>query len=301
METHVPVLMRESVDSLALRPDATVLDATLGTGGHASAIVRAMQGGVFVGIDADEHALTVAKEKLTEVAGTVSVHYCEGNFRDSVRIASDLGIHTFDAILADLGWGIHQQQSGRGFSFTNDEPLNMCYSTRDGACAVTALEVVNTFEESALSDVLLHYGEERWAVRIAKHIVAERKNKKIVTTRHLAEVVSRSVPRALHPRDRHVATKTFQAIRMVVNDELQTLRQFLEAAAALARAGTRISVITFHSSEDRIVKQTFRAWERDGFGKQLTKTPITASRSEISANPRARSAKLRTFTVTTYE
>ena len=297
MEKHTPVLVQEVLEQLNIKPNNTVLDGTLGLGGHAAHILRAMQQGVFVGIDADAEALAVAQENL-KVPKEVTAHFAEGNFRDIVPISAALGIERYDRVLLDLGWGSHQLTSGRGFSFMRDEPLNMCYSTKKDGCAITALDVVNGFEEKNLADVIKGYGGERWAVRIAKHIAEARKQSPITTTKQLANIIAGAVPRRLHQRNIHIATRTFQAVRIAVNDELNTLRAFLEALPKLLRPQAYIAIIAFHSSEDRIIKQTFRTWERQGAGKRYAKKAQKPTEQECARNPRARSATLRTFIFT---
>ena len=237
METHIPVLAQETMTQMAIIPGNIVVDGTLGLGGHAQHLLRMMQGGVFVGIDADRNALTAAQENLTPLPDGITAHFIEGNFRDIVTITQKLAVPGYDRVLLDLGWGSHQLQSGRGFSFTHDEPLNMCYGTQEGACVVTAYDVVNAFEEENLADIIKGYGGERWAVRIAKHIVEAREETPITTTKQLADIVSGAIPRRLHPRRLHAATKTFQAIRITVNDEINTLKQFLAAIQGLIRRG----------------------------------------------------------------
>ena len=297
MEKHTPVLAQELTEALPILDGATVLDATLGTGGHALEILRRMHGGTFVGIDADGNAADTAERLLTpEIPDTVTAHFIVDNFRNIAAISSDLGIQTYDSIVADLGWGSHQLTSGGGFSFQRDEPLSMCYGGHENACAVTATDIVNMYGERELADMIREYGEERWAVRIAKHIAAERKNDPIVTTAHLAAVVAGAIPGKLRPRHIHPATKTFQAIRIAVNDELNTLRHFLNAVRTLVHTDTVLAIISFHSLEDRIVKRTFSAWEKEGTGTRGTKKPVRPTRDECITNPRSRSAKLRTFT-----
>ena len=293
------MLVYELLETLPIRSGATVLDATLGTGGHAREILRRMRSGIFVGIDADRNAVETAEKHLTPtVPDGVTAHFIVDNFRNMAALSSDLGIQTYDGIIADLGWGSHQLESGGGFSFLRDEPLIMCYGGEDGSCAETATGIVNTRGENELADILRTYGEERWAARIAKHLVAERKERPIVTTGHLADTVAGAIPGKFRPKHRHPATKTFQAIRIAVNDELNALRQFLESVRTHIRTDATVTIISFHSLEDRIVKQTFRAWERDGIGKRGTKKPVRPTRAECITNPRARSAKLRTFTCT---
>ena len=298
MEKHTPVLVQEVIAQMAIKPDSIVLDGTLGLGGHAKHIMCAMQSGVFVGIDADANALTAAQEQLAPIPEKITAHFVEGNFRDILTVVGDIGVQRYDRVFLDLGWGSHQIQSGRGFSFTHEEPLQMCYGTKEGACVVTAYDVVNSFEEANLADIIKGYGGDRWAVRIAKHIVEARNKAPITTTKQLADIVAGAIPRQLHPRHIHPATKTFQAIRITVNDEINTIKQFFEGVQALLRSGGRITVIAFHSGEDRVVKQTFALWEQEGFGKRYSKKAHKPTEEECAHNPRARSAKLRTFIVT---
>ena len=298
MEKHTPVLVQEVLEQMAIEPNNTVLDGTIGLGGHAKQILQAMQGGVFVGIDADSNALATAQQNLAPLPKGTTTHFVEGNFRDIVTITDELTLPGYDRVLLDLGWGSHQLQSGRGFSFMRDEPLNMCYSTKEDACVVTAYDAVNTFEETNLADIIKGYGGERWAVRIAKHIVEARETAPITTTKHLADIVAGAIPRRLHPRHLHAATKTFQAIRMTVNDEINALKQFLTAIQECIQPKGRITIIAFHSGESRIVKQTFKKWEEEGLGKRYTKKAQKPTEEERERNPRARSATLRTFIVT---
>ena len=297
MTTHTPVLLRETVGILKLQSGIVVLDATLGTGGHGNALLDGMKQGVFVGLDADAEALALAKKSLQPPKRVVT-HFIEGNFRDIERITAAVGCDGYDRILADLGWGSHQIGNGRGFSFMREESLNMCYSTREDGCDCTALTVVNSFSKKELTDIIRVYGEERWTARIVNALLDERKNHPIVTTTHLAAVVADAIPRRFHPKRIHPATKTFQAIRIAVNDELGALKQFLSALPNITNPNARAAIITFHSAEDRIVKQTFRMWETDGLGERGEKKAVRASREEIADNPRSRSAKLRTFLFT---
>ena len=283
---------------MQIAPNDTVFDGTLGLGGHAGYLIGAMHSGIFVGVDADASALREAKEHLAAIPKNIVTHFLEGNFRDITDITNQLKIRHYNCVLLDLGWGSHQVQSGRGFSFMHDEPLNMCYSTKEGACTINAFDVVNSFEESNLADIIRGYGGERWAVRIAKHIVESRKEDLIQTSGQVADIVSGAIPRRFHPKHIHAATRTFQAIRIVVNDEMQALKDFLDSVRPFLISGSRIAIISFHSLEDRIVKRTFRMWEQEGFGKRYVKKALRSSDEECEQNPRARSAKLRTFIIT---
>ena len=287
---HRSVLLHEATELLAIQPDDCVVDATLGGAGHALAIAAQLgKGGTLIGIDADHDAILRAKDALEKVAPTV--HLVEANFRDLSAQLETLGITKADKMLFDLGWSSFQLDAGRGFSLKSDEPLLMTYSKEPGA--LTAQKIVNEWAEESIADVIFGWGEERYSRRIAKCIVERRAKKPFTTARELAETIYAAVP----PRYRfgriHPATRTFQALRIAVNDELGSLSQGLtDGWRHLARGG-RIAVITFHSIEDRLVKQTFKRWEEEGEGKRITKKPLTPSQEEVAENPRARSAKLR--------
>ena len=294
MERHTPVLVDEIRELVAQQRHTTVLDATIGTGGHAEVVLNTMQGGTFVGIDADSGALQEAQTHLASYRSAIDLHFIKGNFRDAEALVKTVATATYTFILADLGWGSHQLKNGKGFSFATDEVLNMCYGD-EGTCPVTALEIVNTFQKDELRTLIAEYGEERWALRIAERIVEERKHKPITTSKELALCISKAIPRALQGH-LHPATKTFQALRIVVNDELGALKAFLSVVPTLLTPNGTLAIITFHSLEDRIVKQTFRSWEREGVGERLSKKGIQPTDAECQRNPRSRSATLRTFT-----
>ena len=288
--THRSVLLHEAIELLALVPDDTVVDATLGGAGHAQAIAKMLgKKGTLIGIDADHDAILRGQELLADVAP--KVHLVEANFRDLSAQLEKLSVTQVDKILFDLGWSSFQLDAGRGFSLKADEPLLITYSKEPGA--LTAQKIVNEWAEESIADVIFGWGEERYSRRIAKCIVERRAKKPFTTARELAEAIYGAVP----PRYRfgriHPATRTFQALRIAVNDELGSLSLGLrDGWSRLAKSG-RIAVITFHSIEDRLVKQTFKQWEEAGEGKRITKKPLTPSPEEIAGNPRARSAKLR--------
>lgn len=290
---HITVLKTEAVEALALQPDATVVDATLGSGGHAGEMLRKLnEAGTFVGLDADPAAIADAKETLK---GRATLHLLNRNFRELGSILDKLGIEKADAILADLGWRTEQfTEGGRGFSFEADEPLLMTYG-HPGDYPFTAKTIVNEWSEESVANVLKGYGEERYAKRIAKAIVAARESKPIQTSAELAEVVVHTVPGQYRRGRIHPATRTFQALRIAVNDELKTLEVFIDEALKHLAPEGRLAIISFHSLEDRIVKHAFREHEREGEGSVLTKKPIVATKEEVAKNPRARSAKLRVF------
>lgn len=289
---HQSVLLEETIAGLRIRPGDTVVDATLGGAGHFTAMLRALEGnGTLIGIDADEEAITRA-QNLTAHAPGVSVHLVRDNFRNLAGILDMLGVTSVDKVLFDLGWSAYHLESGRGFSFRAHEPLVMTYG-RDSEH--TAADVVNSLPEEELAELLFTLGEERFARSIARGIVRARKEKRILTTDDVVAVVESSVPGWYTHRRIHPATKTFQALRMYVNDELGALREGLAGALETLSPCGRIAVITFHSIEDRVVKHAFKDAAHAGQGTLVTKKPITPSAIEVRENPRSRSAKLRLF------
>ena len=278
------------VDEVAflLRPrgEGWVIDGTVGMGGHAEAILSLSAPSVrLLGLDVDRHALAQAGARLAPFGDRVRLE--RSSFRDLQQAAAAAGIETTRAILLDLGVSSWQlEQSGRGFSFQGDEPLDM---RLDSSVGETAAAMLNRLTEAELARLIFEYGDEPHARRIARAIVRRRP---LQRTGDLVAAVRAAVPRAAWPRRLHVATKTFQAVRMAVNDEPGALRQALAQAPRLLAAGGRLGVIAFHSGEDRIVKQTFRALEPAGFA-ELEPSPRQPADDEVRENPRARSAKLR--------
>lgn len=286
---HRSVLLHECIDSLAIQKDDVVVDATLGGAGHAREIASQLgTEGVLIGVDADEEAIQRAAPLLHGSAA--AVHLIRSNFRHIGRELERIGIAEIDKAILDLGWSSFQLTAGRGFSFLTDEPLSMAY---DKSQAVTAYTVVNSWSEETLADIIYGFGEERFARRIAHAIVGRREEKAIETASELAEIVRGAVPAKARYGRIHPATKTFQAIRIAVNDELGALEEGLSSLWRRLASGGRIAVISFHSIEDRAVKRTFAQWEEAGEGKRITKKPIVPSEEELKENPRARSAKLR--------
>jgi 16S rRNA (cytosine1402-N4)-methyltransferase len=293
-------LPAELLAAIAPRPGGRFIDGTLGGGGHALALLQAAQpGGALLGIDADPAALAAALARL-QAAGLPAASYTlhHGRFGDMATIAQAHGFTAVDGILLDLGVSSHQlDTAARGFSFGADAPLDMRLDPTRGP---TAADLVNSLDETALADIIYRYGEERGSRRIARLIVAQRERSPISTTGELAALAARAVGRG--GRDRiHPATRTFQALRIAVNGELEQLEAALPQALDLLGPGGRLAVISFHSLEDRIVKRFFRA--ESGYGgsmnekpprlRIITKKPIEAGAAEQQANPRARSAKLR--------
>lgn len=293
MEKHTTVFLTEGVDALAITQNATIVDATLGAGGHAMRIIRELgPQGHYIGIDADPVAVSAASETLH---GKPHITLCVGNFRDIDSILNDKGIGTVDAILADLGWRMEQfSGNGKGFSFRINEPLIMTYGDPTHY-QFTAKDIVNEWEAENIQNILEGYGEERYARRIATAIVNARERGHILTTFDLVSIIEAAVPLYYRHGKIHPATRTFQALRITVNDELGALEAFMQHAIMRLKDGGRLAIITFHSLEDRIVKHTMRAYTHDQWGSLITKRPITPTREEIITNPRARSAKLRVF------
>lgn len=293
--THTPVLLHETIDGMALSGAETVVDGTINGGGHSEAIVGSLSAsGTLVGIDRDETALAAAQARLESAACTV--HLRQGNFRNIDQILREIGISRIDRLLLDLGLSSRQLgDSGRGFRFNATEPLQMTFEAAPGAGRLTAREIVNEWNTDKIATIIAGYGEERYATAIAHGIGAYRQTQPIETSKELAEIVVAAVPPRARRGRIHPATRTFQALRITVNDEIDALRDVLRKADHLTADGGRILVITFHSIEDRVVKQQFRQWEQDGRGHRITKKPIVPAEREIQHNPRARSAKLRIF------
>jgi 16S rRNA (cytosine1402-N4)-methyltransferase len=289
INVHRPVLLHETIDHLRIKESDVVIDATLGGAGHAAAISMKLGAqGTLIGFDLDRDAIERAEDVLKESA--CKKIFVEANFRDLGLELAAHGINTIDKALFDLGWSSFQLDAGRGFSFQKDEPLLMTYTRSDSG--LTADIIVNTWAEGSIADVLYGWGEERYARRIAKRIVERREVRPIKRSNELADIVKGAVPIAYRYGRTHPATKTFQALRIAVNDELGALKQGISAAWDRLNAGGRIAVISFHSIEDREVKRLFVDLAKHG-GKLVVKKPVIASREELIVNPRARSAKLR--------
>lgn len=297
---HLPVLLDEVLAGLDIKPDGVYIDGTCGGGGHSSEIAKRLSGGTLVGIDRDPDAVKAASERLAPYGFRVA----RGNYSDIRDIARENGISAADGILLDLGVSSHQLDTEeRGFSYHGNAPLDMRMS-REGQ---TAADLVNTLAEEELSRILFEYGEEKFSRRIAGEIVRRRADKPIETTGELADIVGSSVP-AKFKRDKNPCRKTFQALRIAVNCEFEHLDRGLDEAFELLKTGGRLCVITFHSLEDRIVKQRFASFckgcvcppdfpqcvcGRTPRGRLVNRKPVEASSEELERNPRSRSAKLR--------
>ncbi len=291
---HDSVMLKEVLKALAIQPSDTVIDATIGGAGHFAAMLAALgEGGAIVGIDADGAAVERAREVYARDRRPERpiAHLVNDNFRNLARVLARLDIGPADAILFDLGWSGYQLAAPRGFSFQQDEPLLMTY----GEGGETAADIVNGASEENLAGLIYTYGEERFARGIARAIVAARAKERILTTEALIVAVKAGTPRWYRERKLHPATKTFQALRIAVNDEIGALREGLAAALAALASGGRLAVISFHSIEDRVVKNALRDAVHAGQGTLVFKKPIIPARAEILANRRARSAKLRVF------
>jgi 16S rRNA (cytosine1402-N4)-methyltransferase len=293
---HTSVLLKEAIDGLELEAGDIYLDATVGSGGHLEEVWKRMKNNVVLsGIDTDEMSINITKERLNLVEAKVRLAVL--NFRNIDKAPGILDIKNPTKILFDLGWSTDQfDEGGRGFSFQKDEPLIMTFNSKTSEEETTAYDVVNRWSEENLADVIYGYGEERYSRRIAKAITEARIKKPIETSKELAEIVKSAVPIFYRFGRIHPATKTFQAIRIAVNDELRALEEGLNKGFGILEGGGRVAVISFHSLEDRIVKNFFKARVAEGKGTYPPaggKKPITPSEEEINNNPRSRSAKLR--------
>ncbi len=284
---HVPVLVEEVMAFLRCEPGRTYVDATLGGGGHASEILRrSAPDGVVIAMEWDEDALSEARNTLMSFGDRVKI------FRENfIHLPNLVKAESADGILLDLGLSSIQLDKGeRGFSFRGEGPLDMRMDERTNE---SAADLVNYLSLEDLEYTLYHYGEERWAKRIARAIVQEREREPIGTTQTLRRIVYGAIPRRFHARRIDPATRTFQALRIRVNDELENLKTMLETGWKVLKKGGRLCIISFHSLEDRMVKETFRTLEKRGEIRVLTKKPVTPSEEEQRRNPRSRSAKLR--------
>lgn len=301
---HISVLLNECIENLNIKPDGVYVDGTLGLGGHSEQILKRLDGGRLIGIDRDESAITRTGERLKAYADKLTLVH--GNFCDVVQILDELNIDSVDGMLFDLGVSSPQlDEAERGFSYMNDAPLDM---RMDNTSALTAWVVVNEWDEAELARILRDFGEERYARRIASHMVQERAKKPIETTLELVDIIRSAMPAAALREKQHPAKRSFQAIRIAVNDELGAVDQMIKTAPDKLAQGGRLCVISFHSLEDRIVKNGIAARENGctcpreapicicGFKqtlKSVYRKPIVPGEDELNNNPRARSAKLR--------
>ena len=304
---HISVLLDETIDGLDIKPDGIYVDGTLGGGGHSYEILRRLSPkGRLIGIDQDGEALKAAGERLKKFENQITLvrsNYCEID-----KVLKELNVEKVDGILLDIGVSSYQLDNlERGFSYKSDAPLDMRMDTRQ---ELTAADVVNTYSENELFKIIKDYGEDKFAKNIAKHIVLARKENPLETTKELSEVIKRAIPMKVQAKGGHPAKKTFQAIRIEVNQELTVLKESIDKMIDLLKPNGRICIITFHSLEDRIVKTKFRENEnpctcppnfpvcvcgKKSKGKVITRKPIIPSEDEIEENKRAKSSKLRIF------
>jgi len=298
--SHTPVLLNECLDGLDIKPDGIYIDGTCGGAGHSAQIAKRLENGKLIGIDRDPDAVTVASQRLNGLNAEV----VQGNYSDIKEICREKGIDAVDGILLDLGVSSHQLDTAeRGFSYHEDAPLDM----RMSQTGETAAELVNSRSVSELERILSEYGEERFSRRIAENIVRKREQEPILTTTQLAQIVSESIP-AKFRRDKNPCRRSFQAIRIAVNGELDYLNTALDDCFDMLKPSGRLCIITFHSLEDRMIKQRFASFcqgcvcppkfpvcvcGRTPRGKLITRKPIEAAEEELASNPRSRSAKLR--------
>lgn len=283
-------MLEEVISSLNLKRGDVVLDATVGGGGHSKEILRRITpGGLLIGLDADEIAIKTASENLKEFTG--SFRLINENFRNIDRVLSKENIKMLNAVILDAGVSSFQlDDSARGFSIKDDARLDMRMNRN---LEISAFEIINRYKEQDLSDIIYKYGEERFSRKIAKRIIEERSKKPIETTTELAEIVRRAIGRNRKNFKIDPATRTFQAIRITVNDELAALEEGIKKSVSWLDIGARIAVISFHSLEDRIVKNLFKGYAALGVLRIITKKPLGASSEEIVRNPRSRSGRLR--------
>ena len=302
---HVSVLYKPVLELLDVKPDGVYLDGTLGGGGHASGVCeRLSKEGVFIGIDRDKDALEAAGKRLAPYS--CSKFLVQSNYEDVKRVLQDLGILRVDGALLDLGVSSFQLDNPeRGFSYMQDAPLDMRMNADD---SLTAEEVVNEYSQQQLAKIIKEYGEEKWAARIAQFIAEARKERRIETTFELVDIIKRAVPAAARRDGPHPAKRTFQAIRIEVNDELGQLTRAVNDFIDILASGGRLAIISFHSLEDRIVKEAFQkrlnpctcppdfpvcVCGKKADVRKITRKPVEADSEELAANPRSRSAKLR--------
>lgn len=302
--SHRPVLLDECIEGLAVKPDGIYVDGTCGGGGHSFEIAKRLTSGRLIGIDQDEDAVRAASQRLSVYGDRVTV--VRSNFSELSDVCAELGISKIDGILIDLGVSSFQlDEADRGFSYSADAPLDMRMDRRR---ELSAYEVVNTYSEEALKRILFEYGEERFSAKIAERIVSERAQNPIRTTLELSEIIKNAIPAAARNGGHHPAKRSFQAIRIEVNGELDVIAPTVNAATSLLNEGGRMAIITFHSLEDRIVKQAYSKLAEGCICpksfpvcvcgnkpkiKIITKKPILPSSKELEENPRSRSAKLR--------
>jgi len=311
---HTPVLLKEAIEILNPQKGEFFIDGTIGSGGHSEAILGKIgPSGKLLGIDWDEKA--IESLKVQKFKNSENIILVNGNYADLMKILEKEKLGKTNGLIVDLGFSSEQLGGGRGFSFMKDEPLIMRYSNK----GLTAAEIINSFSEKDLADIFWKYGEERFSRQIAKKIIEERKKGRILTTFELVEIIKKAVPKFYERGRLHPATRVFQALRIYVNRELENLEILLKNIPEILKTkgraphinnlqsekgdlneglcGGRVAIISFHSLEDRLVKNYFRQMAKEGYVEILTKKPITPTKEEVKNNPRSRSAKMRAIRV----
>lgn len=289
---HISVLLHEVIDGLDLRATDTVIDGTANGGGHSQAISERIPEGLLIACDQDEEALKRCEARLGDASDRTK--FWNINFREIPRLLTQEGIGQADKLILDLGLSSNQlDESGRGFTFQKDEPLAMTFHAHPSDEILTARDIVNTWSEENLATIFRGFGEEKFPGRIARAIVEARAKNPIERTGELVEIIKGAIPAFARKGKIHPATRVFQALRIATNDELGSLEEVLKSIPEIIRSGGRVAIISFHSIEDRIVKNAFRSLVATSQFSLITKKPIVPTDSEIALNPRARSAKLR--------
>ncbi len=304
---HKPVLLDECIEGLNIKPSGIYVDGTVGGAGHSSEIYKRLdKSGVLIALDQDSFAIEVSRQRLQTIGGQARLLFVNTNFKNIRQACEDNGIEAVDGILLDLGVSSHQLDEGeRGFSYQQDAPLDMRMDKRN---PLTAEIVVNEYGAEEIREIIRDYGEEKWASRITEFIINARRTQRIHTTGELVDIIKAAIPAAARREGPHPAKRTFQAIRIAVNDELGVLKQVVDSAFSILSPGGRLCIITFHSLEDRIVKNEFLRKVKPckcppefpvcvcgakPEGELVTRKPVAANAEELAGNPRARSAKLR--------
>ncbi len=303
---HIPVLLKEVLEVLDPKSGQFIVDGTTDGGGHLEAIIERMEEGKILAVDWDRDILEATKERIQEKFSTkksgVRVVWIADNYTDIPVILEATNLGHADGLLLDLGFSTQHLEARQGFSYTEkaiDEPLDMRYDRyeKNGNVRATASDVVNSLREEELADIIYKYGEERFSRYVAKRIVEAREGKSIITVRDLVAAIKKAVPKFFKKGEGDMIARTFQALRIYVNQELENVESILKSLPTIMEKGGKVAIITFHSLEDRIVKQAFKDMEKRGIAKILTKKPIAPTEEEIKGNPASRSAKLRAIEI----
>ena len=305
---HIPVLLKETLEVLNPKKGEFIIDGTTDGGGHLEAVIEKMREGSVLAVDWDKDIIEATKERISARFGKsypkLQIVWANDNYANVPEIVTREKLDKADGLLLDLGFSTEHLESKKGFSFKavekgGDEPLDMRYDRygSDGMERATAAEVVNSLREEELADIIFKYGEERFSRQVAKGIVDARKKGKIITVAKLVEVIRSAVPKFFRKGEMDVVARTFQALRIYVNQELENVESILRSLTQIMNKGGRVAIISFHSLEDRLVKNYFKEMESKGIAKILTKKPIVPSEREVSDNPKSRSSKLRAIQI----